>query len=81
MALVIESLETSKRALHSVLSMSVSRRQVACDDRLLEGEIDPIDLGLSRAASARGVRRALEAADRLHRVHFPAPGRRATATA
>jgi len=67
-ALVIESLETSKRAPF-VLVDEGQRREVARDDRSLEGKIGSVGLGLSDAGSPGGVRRAIEAADRLHRIH------------
>jgi len=50
-ALVIESLETSKRAPF-VLVDEGQRREVARDDRSLEGKIGSVGLGLSDAASA-----------------------------
>src|SRR5208337_3545495 len=56
-ALVIESLETSKRAPF-VLVDEGQRREVARDDRSLEGKIGSVGLGLSDAGSPGGVRRA-----------------------
>ena len=73
MALVIDSLETSKRALHSPLSTRVigasSPATIACFER----KIDAIDLGLARAAAPGGVRPALEAADQFHQCSIAPP--------
>ena len=73
MALVIDSLETSKRALQSFLSIRVSGASSPAYDRLLQREIDTIDLGLLGAASPRSCPRRHRSRPPIASCPFPAP--------